>query len=492
MAWWRRKNIDQLDAAATLADSNRFVVAQTGAEGKWGLLSQLFTYIRGKLGNLADQSASAVNFTGGSMTGVAVHGLPTPAAGGDAATKTYVDALAMNVGSRGAVRVASTANVTIATGLAAGQTVDGKTLVAGDLVLLKDQSTASQNGIYFAPASGAASRASQFDTWAELPGSLVVVEEGTANADTLWICTADLGGTLGSTSVSYTRIRIEVSLPVTAAHGGLGQDASGFTGILKFLSGVASVVAAPAGALVGASGTPTAGQVAVWTSSTLTKGVSSAVTKQAFLTGGSSGTYTTPAGCVRIEIIAQAAGGGSAGSGTSGATNGGVGGNTTFGTSLISANGGNPPSSAGLATGGQGGTGGATNSPAIEIERTQGGGGVASNANPNGTSSYPMPGAGGSSRFGGGGVGGGANSSGGAGGANTGGGGGGSGADAVASSITGGAGGAGESVRAIINAPAATYPYAVGAGGTAGAAGSNGRPGSAGGSGGIWVIEYYV
>lgn len=212
-------------------------------------------------------------------------------------------------------------------------------------------------------------------------------------------------------------------------------------------------------------------------------------TVQKFLSG--SGTYTKPANVLWIEVEAQAGGGGSAGSGTTGATNGTAGGDTTFGTALITAKGGNPPAAAGLSTGGQGGTGGSVNAPALGLQISQGGGGVASNLNPNSTSSYPMPGAGGSSARGGGGVGGGPNSSGGAGGTNTGGGGGGSGANAVANSVSGAAGGAGENVRAIINSPSATYSYSVGAGGTAGAGGTSGNAGSAGGSGGIWIIEHY-
>lgn len=218
----------------------------------------------------------------------------------------------------------------------------------------------------------------------------------------------------------------------------------------------------------------------------------SAPTVQRFLTPG-SGTYTRPANCRWIEVMAQAAGGGAAGSGVNGgaATNGTVGGDTTFGSSLIIAKGGNPPAAAGLSTGGQGGSGGVVNAPAIALEITAGGGGVAANLNPNGASSYPMPGAGGSSRFGGGGVGGGPNSSGGPGQPNTGGGGGGTGAGNVANTVSGAAAGAGESVRAIIPSPAATYPYTVGNGGLGGSAGASGQAGAAGGAGGLWITEYY-
>lgn len=264
--WFRRKNIDQLEAGSSLAGTDRIVVAQGTSEAKWSLLSGLFTYVTSTLGSMATQNANAVNLTGGSMTSVAVHGLPAPSASADAATKSYVDALALNVAGRGSVRLASTANVTIATGLASGQAIDGVTLATGDLVLLKNQSTASQNGIYVAPASSAAARAPQFDTWAELPGSLIAVEEGTVGAETLWICTSDVGGTLGTTAVNFTRIRIDIAIPVTAAQGGLGADASAFTGILKFAAGVASVLSFDLdGALAANSDTRISSQKAIKT-----------------------------------------------------------------------------------------------------------------------------------------------------------------------------------------------------------------------------------
>ncbi|GIW61145.1 MAG: hypothetical protein KatS3mg087_2211 [Patescibacteria group bacterium] len=98
------------------------------------------------------------------------------------------------------VRVATTANIT----LSGTQTIDGVTLVAGDRVLVKNQTTASQNGIYVV-ASGAWSRSSDADAWDELVSAYVFVQEGTTNADTGWLCTANAGGTLGTTDVTWVQ-----------------------------------------------------------------------------------------------------------------------------------------------------------------------------------------------------------------------------------------------------------------------------------------------
>lgn len=99
------------------------------------------------------------------------------------------------------VRVASTANVTIATALNAGDTLDGVELEAGDLVLMKNQSTASQNGIYEVGASPA--RAAAFNTWDEHLNALVYVEEGSTNEGKYFRCTVSSGGTLDSTDITF-------------------------------------------------------------------------------------------------------------------------------------------------------------------------------------------------------------------------------------------------------------------------------------------------
>ena len=153
------------------------------------------------LGTIATQNANNVALTGGTITG-----LGDPSSTSDAATKNYVDTLVAGLRTRVIARVASTANVNISTGLENGDTLDGVTLVTGNRVLLKDQSTASQNGLYIVVASGAASRDPEFDTISEIAGQLILVSEGSTHADDLFLCTTDTSATLGSSSISYTQV----------------------------------------------------------------------------------------------------------------------------------------------------------------------------------------------------------------------------------------------------------------------------------------------
>jgi hypothetical protein len=104
------------------------------------------------------------------------------------------------------VRVATTANGTLASAFENGDSVDGVTLATGDRILLKNQSSASENGIYTVNASGAPTRASDADGGAELLGAAVAVTEGTANADTVWLCTANATISVGSTSLPWVKI----------------------------------------------------------------------------------------------------------------------------------------------------------------------------------------------------------------------------------------------------------------------------------------------
>lgn len=138
-----------------------------------------------------------------------ITGLGTPTNTTDAATKAYVDGLISGLNSlfdgKGSVRAASTANVTVSN---PGTAVfDGITLTSGDRLLLKNQSSQAENGIYVFNGSGSAlTRATDFDAWAEIPGGVVTVEEGTTNADTIWLSTANAGGTLGTTAITWFQI----------------------------------------------------------------------------------------------------------------------------------------------------------------------------------------------------------------------------------------------------------------------------------------------
>lgn len=120
-------------------------------------------------------------------------------------SQAQVDALIAGLGAswKATVRAASTANVTLASAVENGDVLDGVTLATGDRILLKNQTTASENGIYVVAASGAPSRASDADTGAELVNAAVIVSEGTVNADTWWLCTTNAPITLGTTGLTF-------------------------------------------------------------------------------------------------------------------------------------------------------------------------------------------------------------------------------------------------------------------------------------------------
>jgi hypothetical protein len=128
----------------------------------------------------------------------------TPSADLDAANKAYVDAARTGLDVKASVRAATTAALTLASGLENGDTLDGVTLATGDRVLVKDQGTGSENGIYIVAASGAPSRATDADANSEMtPGMFTFVEEGTTNADSGWVMTNDGAITVGTTALTF-------------------------------------------------------------------------------------------------------------------------------------------------------------------------------------------------------------------------------------------------------------------------------------------------
>jgi hypothetical protein len=173
------------------------------------------------LGSISTQASSNVAITGGSVTG-----LGSPSNSSDAATKNYVDEAVAGLRTRIIAEVATTANVNLSNGLEAGDSIDGVTLVAGDRVLVKDQSTATENGLYLAVSSGAASRDPEHDTIAELSGGLVVVNQGSTNDNKIFLCTTDSTGSIGSTNITYTQVTPSNTGTVTSigiADSGAGE-----------------------------------------------------------------------------------------------------------------------------------------------------------------------------------------------------------------------------------------------------------------------------
>jgi phage-related tail fiber protein len=179
----------RVTAGATLADTD--IPTLTAAK-----ISDFDTQVRtNRLDQLAAPTASV------SLNSQKITNLATPTADSDAATKAYVDATRQGLDVKDSVRVATTANIT----LSGTQTIDGISVIAGDRVLVKNQATASTNGIYVV-AAGAWTRSTDADVSAEVTaGMFTFVEEGTANADSGWILTTDNPITLGTTNLTFAQ-----------------------------------------------------------------------------------------------------------------------------------------------------------------------------------------------------------------------------------------------------------------------------------------------
>ena len=173
------------------------------------------------LGTISTQASSNVAITGGSITG-----LGSPSNNSDVAIKSYVDNLVTGLKTRIIVRAASTGNISLSSDLQNGDTLDGVTLATNDKVLIKSQSDNTQNGIYKVVASGTASRDPDFDTVDELAGQMIIVKEGSVNADSFHLCTTD-SGTIGAVAITFTQVTPSSGGTVTQV--GIAQAGSEFT-----------------------------------------------------------------------------------------------------------------------------------------------------------------------------------------------------------------------------------------------------------------------
>lgn len=168
--------------------------------------------------------------TGADMNNKTIINLADGSNATDAVTKQQLDAAVRGLSWKQAVRVATTANGTLATAFANGQSIDGVTLATGDRILLKNQTTGSENGIYTVNASGAPTRAVDADSSAEIDSMAVYVESGTVNADRMYVLTTD-NPTLGTTSLVYAQL------------GGGGTTYTAGAGLTESPAGTFNVVA---------------------------------------------------------------------------------------------------------------------------------------------------------------------------------------------------------------------------------------------------------
>ena len=164
-----------------------------------------------KIANLTTDLAAKLALAGGTMTGAIamgtnkITGLGTPTDSTDAATKSYVDAVTEGLHIHESVTAATTASVTLSSALENGDTLDGITLATGNRILVKNQSTASENGIYVVQASGQPTRATDFDTATEVDsGDFVFVYSGTVNGGTGWVQT-NKPATIGTDAIAFTQ-----------------------------------------------------------------------------------------------------------------------------------------------------------------------------------------------------------------------------------------------------------------------------------------------
>jgi hypothetical protein len=186
----------QLDAKATATDLSNHI-SDTSTHGVTGAIvgtSDAQTISNKTLGS--DLSAGNYKITS----------LGTPTQSTDAATKAYVDSVTEGLHIHASAVAATTANISMSNDLEVGDVIDGVTLATGDRVLVKNQNTASENGIYVVQATGAAVRALDFDQPAEVDGGdFIFVTGGTVNDNTGWVQTSTGVTTIGTDPIYFTQ-----------------------------------------------------------------------------------------------------------------------------------------------------------------------------------------------------------------------------------------------------------------------------------------------
>ena len=148
--------------------------------------------------NTLDQMAAPTSAV--SLNSQKITGLADPTGDNDAANKGYVDGVAQGLDVKDSVVATTTANGALSSAFANGSTIDGVSLSTNDRILIKDQSTQTENGIYTVNASGAPTRADDLATGADAAGAFVFIEQGTVNAENGFVCTSNKGSAVVGTN----------------------------------------------------------------------------------------------------------------------------------------------------------------------------------------------------------------------------------------------------------------------------------------------------
>lgn len=321
-------------------------------------------------------SATAPLLTGGgtmagniAMGTNAITGMADPVNAQDAATKHYVDAIA--TGGAAPVQAATTANLTATysngtagvgatltnSGAQAAFSVDGYSASVGDRILVKNQSTNTQNGIYTVTVVGTGAtnwvltRAADYDTPSNINDTgLIPVINGTVNAASGWF-NSTVMVTIGTTAVTYVEFT-NITYPISLANGGTNANLTASNGGIFYSTASAAAILA---------GTATAGLALLSGSSTApTWSTQPPITKinvQVFTSSGAN-TYTPTAGTQYAYVELWGAGGGG-GSTNSASVFGAGGGGGAYAASLI-----HNPTSVTINIGAGGNGGGANNGAA--------------------------------------------------------------------------------------------------------------------------------
>jgi hypothetical protein len=240
-------------SGASISDTSITLVMMKGIEGNAITMAQLgskaFATIEPGSGDKEEQ----ISFTGitqnpngtATLTGVKSVSFYTPYTETNGLNKSHSGGVALTLSNTSGfynalfnsinkfnITCATTANVDIATELENGDVVDGYTLATGDTVLVKNQTTQSENGVYIVNTSGAATRAGFFNDDLSIKGAILMVAKGTANQGTIWRNTNTTSITVGVTNITFDDY-VKTVDNVGTGEGEIFRDKVGGTGNLK-------------------------------------------------------------------------------------------------------------------------------------------------------------------------------------------------------------------------------------------------------------------